>query len=113
MGMFNCITVTYPLSVPAWNAIVYQTKDIEPLRLDYYEIRADETLWYEWNDLLWPSADAPLVTYWVPHIFTGAITFYSNLGEGSEAGWIEFFSYFVDGKLTHLHLMKYRQGPEV
>lgn len=128
MGMFDDITCKYPLPVEGANALSFQTKDTPSQFMDNYEIRDDGTLWEERYDHLdkseaaaWerahPGAEAPADLdrfcgsmgrtnkRWEPLAFTGEIVFYTTL---KPEGWIEFSSYFVDGKLKELHLTEHR-----
>lgn len=130
MGMFDDLKCKYPLPLVGANDVDYQTKDTPSQFMDKYEIREDGTLWHEDYDIedrseagQWqksnPGKELPhelsglrsidgcmskINKLWKRELFTGEIRFYGHLG----TDWIEWSSYFVDGKLRELHLVSPR-----
>lgn len=119
MGMFDNLKCKYPL--PNYKALpdeLFQTKDTPSQFLDTYEIREDGTLWhedYDTEDHSDPNAKGVIKFIgsmtrinhrWEPvKNFLGEIRFYA----GDDKSWIEFSSYFVDGKLNQIHLVKEKE----
>ncbi len=103
MGMFDDITVLYKL--PQCQDYTFQTKSLD-CYLDHYEIREDGTLWHEEYDT---------DERWVPFNYTGEIRFYDSIEPEKNdwtLGWVEYSSYFVDGKLKELHLTEFTEPKE-
>ena len=116
MGMFDELRCRYPLPVEGANDLCYQTKDLECM-LDAYEIRDDGTLW---RDASHAHADEARHKRWEQVVITGEVTFYDLLLEPGQdlndrsrhSGWIEWSSYFVNGTLAQLHLVRHElPGP--
>lgn len=132
MGMFDNLRCKYPLPVPGANERTFQTKSTPARMLDLYEIREDGTLWHLDYDIedrseasKWleqnPGQELPehlrglgalagMMTRvnqrWEQLIgFIGEIRFYEYL----DPGWIEFSSYFEQGKVARLNLIKNEQ----
>jgi hypothetical protein len=100
MGMFDNIK---------YEGNEYQTKDTPAQLLDYYEIRADGTLWHQEYDLvIIPDEDALLKQRWnyenkrweFCEDFIGEIRFYRALDSDN---WEEYSAYFKDGKLREIN----------
>lgn len=115
----------------------FQTKDTDEQYMDSYEIREDGTLWveiYETEDKSpatkfkseHPGKQLPeelggilgLCGYLsrvnkrsVQVMFTGEISFYTCLGN-HDSGWVEFSSYFLNGKLQQVNLVEHRPPTE-
>lgn len=119
MGMFDNLMCKYPLptDIDLKNEM-FQTKDTPAQFLDTYEIREDGTLWHENHDIedhSDPNAKGIIkfignmtrVNYrWEPvKNFLGEIRFYTDYNKN----WIEFSSYFVDGQLNQIHLVKEKE----
>jgi hypothetical protein len=124
MGMFDQIRSKYPLPLPEFQDMEFQTKDTPNQFMDDYEIREDGTLWaceYDIEDRSDPNAKgiarmcgslARVNPRWVQvPDFTGEICFYNSFGPG-RSGWIEFSAYFVKGKLNQLHTLVHRKTEE-
>jgi hypothetical protein len=115
MGMYDDITVKYPLpDFPAEFEPRFQTKDLENL-FQEYEIREDGTLCIEEYDTVeignslikgikFPLFDRVNIRWAQIKDFTGEIVFYESFN--SRTQWIEYSSYFVDGKLKEIHKLK-------
>ena len=119
MGMFDDIRCKYPL--PIDNDLkdeIFQTKDTPAQWLDVYEIREDGTLWHEDYDIedhsdktaegmkKFIGCMTKVNKRWEPvKDFLGEIRFYT----GDDKYWIEFSSYFVEGKLNQVHLVKEKE----
>lgn len=113
--MFNRLKCNYPLPTTKRDltATKFYVKNISN-NLYNYEIREDGTLWYEMyedpNEFnLEGKTDEDLVKMnekrqWKPKNFTGEIRFVA--GSGKLEFRTEFSSYFVEGKLTQLHLVE-------
>lgn len=110
--MFDNLKCLYPLSINDFKNEVFQTKDTPAQMLDLYEIRSDGTLWhenYDTEDRSDPNADGIKRLYgcctkvnkrWeFEDTFVGEIRFYTSTTDGV---WLEFSSYFVNGKLKCL-----------
>jgi len=128
MGMFDDLRCEYPLPAPGANELSFQTKDTPAQWCDLYVIRADGTLWheeYETEDRSDPDAEGlealiGLMTRvnerWVQcEKFTGEIRFYDFINAkdngGKDTAWIEFSSYFINGKLQSLVLLEDTRNP--
>lgn len=130
MGMFDYLHCKYPLPVEGANALEFQTKDTPSQFMDRYEIKEDGSLWgedYDIEDKSDPNAEGLMALFGcmsrvnirqVPCKFTGELVFYTSWDgryneEDHEPGWIEFSSYFVDGKLKELHVLENKPaGPK-
>lgn len=108
MGMFDNITCKYPLPDKSVQDVTFQTKDTPAQLLANYEIREDGTLWFETFDTrIEENQEAVFGFYMVRENlnwvflekFTGEIAFYTF---DSSKKWIEFSSYFVNGKIQSL-----------
>ncbi len=126
MGMYDNITVKYPLPLPEYQARVFQTKDTPTQFLDSYEIdetgqlRVEE---YEVEDRSDPNETGikriiGMITRinrrWTNSNFTGEINFYDSLSFDPEnRGWIEFTATFVEGKLKKIELVKEEKLKEI
>ena len=100
MGMFDSLRCLYPLPVAGANTRDYQTKDTPCQSLNKYEITANGVLRHKEIDYEDNSESGD----WVGHPdLTGEICFY-DLDDGG--GWIEFSSYFVNGVLSQVHLIR-------
>lgn len=116
MGMFDYLRCEYPLPVDGANELEYQTKDTPSQFLENYKIEKDGTLSYEscrYEDrsdqtlsgiMRLAGMMTRIVEGWEKVCFTGEIRFYTTIEE--DAKWIEFSSYFVDGKLKELVQIK-------
>lgn len=110
MGMFDDITVYYPLPGNVPGAIKFQTKDFECL-LDKYTVSADGFLHRT-------SFDTDKTA---PFDYTGEVYFYTGnvvasgpgtyTRNGEDAYWIEYKAIFVHGRLTEVELIEYRSDP--
>lgn len=119
--MFDNIKCKYPLPTDKdLTDEMFQTKDTPAQFTDLYEIREDGTLWHEdYNieDRSDPNAEGFKKFFgsmtrvnegWeFVSDFIGEIRFYTPIEHGTK--WIEFSSYFVDGKLKELHLIKEKE----
>lgn len=132
MGMFDELTVKYPLPLAGANDLLYQTKDTPNQFMDHYEIREDGTLWVETYDTedrsdlaKWkaehPGQEPPeemkgplssiigMMTRvnkrWEHVPFTGQLRFYKLLGD-DHSGWIEWAATFVNGTLKQLPMLE-------
>lgn len=125
MGMFDELQCKYPLSVDGANALLYQTKDTPSQYMDMYEIREDGTLWHEDYDVedgsdpkAEPGSLASILGMmtrvnkrWVqlPN-FTGEIRLFGTwreYGHGTtDVGCIQFSTYFIQGAIKHVELIK-------
>ena len=103
MGMFDYIR---------YKGKQYQTKDTPNQWMDTYEIRDDNALWVEKYDSEWINEPEALFGgylnqknhYWEQlKDFTGEILFYEYDGKGTD---IEISSYFVNGELKNLVVLK-------
>lgn len=117
--MFDHIKCNYPLpGGEKFQNLDYQTKDTPNQLLDNYEIREDGTLWvenYDIEDRSDPNEKGFLricgmmtrvnKTWEKVENFTGEICFYTTLGKDHK-GWVEWSSYFVNGKLKEINLVK-------
>lgn len=123
MGMFDQLRCRYPLPVTEAQNLLFQTKDTPAQWLDYYEIREDGTLWREDYDLEDTRTEqakaagdfrgcmAKVNKRWEPMPdFVGEIRFYTFLDEDQQKGWVEFSSYFANGRLLHLHVIEHREN---
>lgn len=118
MGMFDYLTCEYPLPIKGANKYSYQTKDTPAQYLDNYLIDKDGQLWHEDYDIedrsnhnakgfkRFIGCMTKVNKRLVKEDFTGEIRFYtiSEFGD-KKYFWIEFSSYFVNGKLKHLELL--------
>jgi hypothetical protein len=123
MGLFDKIICKYPLPSPGAlvNLLTFQTKDTDFPNMDKYEIREDGTFWHENYDIedrsdpnakgIWALCGCMtrINRRWEQVKMTGEIRFYTTYGE-NDSGWLEFSSYFVDGKLNQLHLLKHQEA---
>lgn len=107
MGLYDDVRCKYPLPVEGANALSFQSKDTPEQFMHLYEIREDGSLWHQGRDM-----GQETLGPW-SHVsgFTGEIVFYSSWDNNwnkvrHNCGWIEFSSYFVNGQLKELHLMK-------
>lgn len=106
MGMFDYLRCAYPLPRDGANALEFQTKDTEAQLMDWYELRADGTLWHlAYDQRIEKTENAPLGFYvhrenqrWEQEMLTGEITF-SAWPHGE---CVLFSAYFVRGQLRHL-----------
>lgn len=116
---------------------LFQTKDTPVQFMDNYLVREDGTLWHQAYDTedqseatKWkaanPGKELPpemdgLAAFcgcmtrinhrWEESAFTGEIRFYAFRDETAtpaRGGWIEFSSYFVDGRVNQIHLIQDR-----
>ena len=124
MGMFDNLKCKYKLPTDKdLSNEVFQTKDTPAQSIDLYEIREDGTLWheiYETENRSDPNAEGfkkfigcmtRVNEHWAPVFdFIGEIRFYTTLDNNKS--WIEFSSYFVDGKLRELHLIREEDLPQ-
>lgn len=122
MSLFDELRCRYPLPIEGMQELLFQTEDTPAQFGDEYEIREDGTLWheaYDTEDHSDPKAEGLFAICgmmtrvnqrWEFVPFTGAIRFYSTLGEPPHYGWIEFSSYFVAGHLNQLHLLEHRRS---
>lgn len=103
MGMFDYIR---------YKENTYQTKDTPRQLMDIYEIREDGTLWFENYESEWIEDKNDWLGGHMIHKnkrweqeknFTGEIFFYEYDGKGKD---IEISSYFVNGELKHLVVLK-------
>lgn len=116
MGMYDELRCDYPLPAEGANGLEFQTKDTPAQFCDQYVIDKDGQLLHEQYDVE-DHSDPQAEGIWrlvgsmtrvnkrlVPvSDFTGEIRFYDLLDFG---GWIEFSSYFIDGKLQSVQLLK-------
>lgn len=135
MGMFDDLRCKFPLPLPQFEEMLFQSKDTPAQFMDAYEIREDGTLWHESYDVEdqskkaeWVAAhpgEAPPAELntmenaflgcmarvrkrWEQVTdFVGEIRFYNTISP-SGSGWIEFSAYFVGGKLNQLYLVAHR-----
>lgn len=117
MGVFDYVKCDYPLPEGLSSDGYFQTKCTPAQALDLYEIRSDGTLWqedYDVEDRSDPNAKgiAALVgcmtrvnKRWSPVAYTGEIRFYDF---HDERDWIEFSSYFIEGRLQSVTLLSDR-----
>ncbi len=119
MGMFDNLKCKYTLPTDIdLKDVVFQTKDTPSQFCDMYEIREDGTLWHEEYDIEDHSdPNGEGVMKFIGSItkvnsrwefvndFIGEIRFYV----GHNENWIEFSSYFVDGQLKQIHLIKEKE----
>ena len=124
MGMFDNLICKYKLPTDRdLSNEVFQTKNTPAQWTDLYEIREDGTLWheiYETEDHSDPSKQGfarffgcmtRVNKHWAPvSDFIGEIKFYTTLDNNK--AWIEFSSYFVDGKLKELHSLGEKELPQ-
>ena len=118
MGMFDYLKVQFPLPESGANDLCYQTKDTPAQRCDRYEFRADGTLWHEAYDTRVEVTDKSLFGFflhqenkrWEQVHFTGEIRFYTFWNERDQKGWIEWSSYFREGQLQQLNLIRFETG---
>lgn len=117
MGMYDDIRCDYPLPAPGANDLTgYQTKDTPAQECDLYVIDKDGGLHHEEYDIedrSDPNADGlyrliGMMTRTNARLapvndFTGEIRFYTIPAEGQ---WIEFSSYFIDGKMQSVTLIE-------
>ena len=109
MGLFDELKCYYPLPGPGLP--VFQTKDLACCQ-DKYMVKADGTLWHEEYEIEDQSDKTKegfdriigcmtrVRQRWVEvKDFIGEVRFYGKMGEL----WIEYSSYFVDGKLKEIH----------
>lgn len=117
--MFDYVRCAYPLPVAGANDLQYQTKSMGCSSMDSYEIRVDGTLWvenYDTEDHSDPTAKglmrlrgmATRVNKRWKRVddFTGEIRFYEF---AEPLGWIEWSTYFLDGTLQAVNLVKLEQ----
>ena len=118
MGMFDNIKCSYKLPIEKdFSKEVFQTKNTPAQWLDHYEIREDGTLWHENYDTedrsdpnkeglarLFGSMTKINKRWEFVKDFIGEIRFYTVYN--SSKYYIEFSSYFVNGILKELHLIK-------
>jgi hypothetical protein len=122
MGMFDDLRCEYPLPAEGANALSYQTKDTPAQWMELYIIGADGRLMheeYDTEDHSDPNAEGlmrlagsqtrvnkRLVP--VPD-FLGELRFYTfekdSFDDRDPGSWVEWSSYFVDGKLKEVHLI--------
>lgn len=125
MGLYDDITVHYPLPVEGFDGHTFQTKDTPAQWLDKYEIRADGTLWheaYDTEDRSDPTTDGIGKLFgcltrvnkrWEPVTgFTGEIEFHDTLTP-QHTGWISFSAYLEHSRVVGMNLLKYEQPAEV
>ena len=122
MGMFDDLRCDYPLPAEGANALAYQTKDTPAQYMEQYVIREDGTLWgeeYDTEDQSDPNAEglsrligcATRVNKRPVQVadFTGELRFYTfekdSFDDRDPGSWVEWSSYFVDGKLKEVHLI--------
>lgn len=116
MGMYDDLRCDYPLPADGANALSYQTKDTPAQWCELYVIDKDGFLLHERYDvedrsdpeavgLMALAGCATRVNKRLVSVpeFTGEIRFY-DLPDGG--GWIEFSSYFIDGKLQSVTLLE-------
>jgi hypothetical protein len=109
MSMYDELRCSYPLPVPGWDGVLFQTKSTPAQWMDLYEIRADGSLWHQDYDLedksdpkaegisRWLGCMTRVNARWEPiPDFTGEIVFH-ELRQGE---WIEFSAYFAKGKIA-------------
>lgn len=118
MGLFDYVRCKYPLPVAGAEGLEFQTKDTPSQYMDLYEIREDGSLWHETYDIVDRSdpskegferlrgAMARINNRWEFCKLTGEVVFYT----GERDWWIEFSSYFKDGKLQQMNLLEHRKG---
>lgn len=117
MGLFDNLICKYKLPIDLKYKL-FQTKDTPAQFLDMYEIREDGTLWhncYDIEDRSDPNAEGierligsmtRVNQRWEQvKDFIGEIRFYTEY----DKKWIEFSSYFVDGQLNQIHLVKEKE----
>lgn len=120
MGLFDYIKCGYQLPIEGANALEFQSKDTPAQYMELYEIREDGSLWhevYDTEDRSDPKAEglmriAGIMTrvnkrFLPVSDFVGELRFYTTIGK-HHSGWIEFSSYFEDGKLSKLNLIEHR-----
>lgn len=117
MGMFDYLSCEYPLPIPEAQNLEFQTKDTDSQFLNYYKIDKDGYLWenlYDIEDKSDPNATGieRLFGYmtrvnkrWEKCNFTGEIRFYSSYDKEYKT-WVEFSSYFTNGHLQILNIIK-------
>jgi len=123
MGMFDDLRCEYPLPADGANDIAYQTKDTPAQWCDQYVITKDGQLMheeYDEEDQSDPNADglmrligsaARVNKRLVPVTeFLGELRFYAFIHDSRKqredpGAWVEWSSYFVDGKLREVHLL--------
>jgi len=84
MGMYDYVKCQYPLPRPQAQAFVFQTKSMPLPYFDYYEVRADGTLWREEN---WG---------WEQVNYSGELEIHQR-GEPPMNTWYSFQLWFHDG----------------
>lgn len=105
MGVFDDIRCKYPLPAdPKFQDRTYQTKDTPKQFLELYEIGADGIL-----RLREPRRKGEPEVWTECLDFTDGIRFYGFVDDVKDAGWIEFSAYFVNGKLSQIHLVELRE----
>jgi len=133
MGMYDTIKCSFPLPHPPNSGelttfnfcdLQYQTKDLDNV-LDYYEIRADGTIWHEIYDIEDKhDPDAKGINSligmhtktnirWEQLMHTGVIKFcdYHQDDFLQNDYWIEFCATFYLGKMTALSIAKFEITP--
>ena len=121
MGLFDDITVNYPLPETVGRT-TFQTKDTPAQYMDKYEIREDGTLWHEAYDTVDTSDPNAKGISRVAGIltrinkrwehcdkFTGEIVFYGFANGKDSTGWLEFSSYFKNGAIQQINLIEVRE----
>lgn len=102
MGMFDHITVKYPLPGAPRSPIKCQTKDLHCLLYDF-ELRENGELWLEKVEREYienPDAflghDVNVVSrQWEPYPFTGALSVYDSI----DGKWYEWSIWVIEGKV--------------
>jgi len=118
MGMFDNIKCLHKLPIEKdFSKEIFQTKNTPAQWLDHYEIRENGTLWHENYDIedrsnpnetglkRFVGSMTKINKRWeFMKDFIGEIRFYTTYD--SNRYCIEFSSYFVNGMLKELHLIR-------
>lgn len=120
MGMFDNLTCKAALPLPAYQDMVFQTKDTPRQFMTDYVIKENGTLWHsehDYEDHSDPNAKGIMRIVgsmtrvnerWVQDVeFTDYINFYNSLGEYG-SGWIEFKAHIVRGVLQSIEVVEER-----
>jgi hypothetical protein len=125
MGMFNHVRCRYLLPDPEAQNLEFQTKSMEKLFLDNYEITADGQLMHEaYETRFEEDAGAPLGFYinrenrrWEPADFTGELEMHTSVRHAEDAvTWYSYTFDFQNGRVVGLqhgpgHGQVYATGP--
>jgi hypothetical protein len=100
MGLYDCLTVKYPLPIEGANDLQYQSKTTPSQSLSQYELRENGELWCDdFSDDQFHLCE-----------FTGEFTFYAMWNSNSLRDWIEFLASFDNGLIRSLHVIFNNKG---